>query len=207
MGIPLAVGQIYRVTFDLTMFGQKLMNTFSYRLKTIGAEADSDALGTAMDTVLSAGLNLQSKYLAIVSPQVTLANTWIQLIYPSRVRKQIFLKGIAGAAAGTSQTANVAVSVERFGGLANRHNVGRVQIPACDDAGHISNGVISGVLYLADINTFATQMKQSITTLGASVLEPVLVPRAGGPTFQLISGTIVQSTVRVMRRRTVGVGK
>lgn len=202
-----AVGQVYRVTFDLTMFGQKLMNTFSYRLSTVGTEVDSDAVCTAMDVVLATAGNMLPKYRPCVAPSVAIDNLWIQNVYPARVRKLVFLKATIGTAAGTSNTANLALSIERRGVLANRHNVGRVQIPAPDDIMNLVNGSFPAGAYLTAVIAFAAQMLVPITTAGGSVLGPVLTKNPIDATFANVTEAIPKTTARCMRRRTVGVGK
>ena len=207
MAIAPAVGQIYSVTFDLTMFGQKLMNTFQYRLGTIGTAITTDDVCDGMNTVMNTAGNMYAKYRACVTAQVTHNNTWIQVAYPARQRKKVYAIGVAGSWTGTAYTANTAVSIERYGPAANRHNIGRVQIPSADDATSINNGLVSGAGYLTVLNAFAAQMLQPLTTAAGSVLGPVLVRSPIDGNYEFLLGTSVQTTVRVMRRRTVGVGK
>lgn len=207
MSIPLAVGQYYRVTHDLTMMSQRLMNTFNYRLDTVGTETDNEALGIAMRLVLNAAGRLRAKYLLAIPPQVTLANTWIQTLWPTRMRKQTFVDALPGTLAGIASSANTAASIERNGDRASRHDIGRIQLPAANDTGSITNGVITAAGYLAALNALGLEMITTITTAGGSVLRPVLLRTPVDGSFSYVIGGTVQTTLRVMRRRTVGVGK
>ena len=202
-----AIGQIYRVTYDLTMFGQKLMNTFEYRLSTLGAEVDTDAVCTGLRNTMVGGMVFEGTYQLAIPLQVACDNIWVQCIYPTRVRKLVFVKNVLGSNAGTASTANVAASIERRGVLANKHNVGRIQVPGCTDAISVVNGSIPAGAYLTSLNNLAAKIILPATTAGGSVLGPVLTKNPVDATFANITEAFAKTTVRVMRRRTVGVGK
>lgn len=207
MSFPITNNQVYRVTYDLTMFGQKLMNTFSYRVGVIGSEPDTDTLCDNIETVLSGLTNLEAKYRACLPPQVTIANTWIQVIYPTRIRKKVYVRNLAGLWTGVALTANTAVSIERFGAVANRHNIGRVQLPSGDDVTSMNNGLVAAGAYTTALTALATQIPANLSTIGGTVMNPVLVQSPVNANYNYITGANLQPTMRVMRRRTVGVGK
>ncbi len=202
-----AIGQVYRVTYDLTMFGQKLMSTFSYRLSTLGTEADTDAVCTGLRNAMVGGMIFEGTYQLAIPGQVTWDNVWVQCIYPVRVRKLVFAKAVIGSNAGVASTANVAASIERRGALANRNNVGRLQLPAPTDAASIGSGSIPPGAYLTSLTNFAAKVILPATTALGAVLGPVLTKNPIDATFANVIEAFAKTTVRVMHRRTVGVGK
>lgn len=202
------VGQIYLVTFKGTMAGQTLLNTFRYRLETLGTAITTADITTNMDLLIASGGNLSPKFIGAVPPQYTLDERWYQCVSPSRIRKVIVNAALAGTFAGTGSTPNASVSIERFAEVATRHGVGRLQLPAANDSANVTNGIINGPGYTGALAALAAQMILPLTlpTVG-STMKPVLQDLRNPGVFNYIIGASAKNTMRVMRRRTVGVGK
>lgn len=208
MAIPAAVGQIYAVNFELVMFGQRLLNTFKYRLDTLPVAASTKQVCDAANTALQTINNLKDKYLNAVPTQVLLNNIVIQTIYPTRARREVYALSQSGLWLGAAIVANTAISIERFGETATRHSIGRVQLPASNQSVDVNNGVLQAAGYITALNNFKTQMlAQLMLAAPVGTLTPVLVRSPVDGNYEYLNGTTLQLTSRVMRRRTVGVGK
>lgn len=203
-----AIGDIWLVTFSLTQGGQRLQNRFLYRLETVPGGTTTDTISNEMNTLMTAGGNLFPKYLAALNPAVTVAERWFQRIWPTRIRKTVFVSGLAGAWVNTGTATNSAVSIERHTENATRHGVGRIQLPASNSPLDITAGVITNVAYTTVLQTLATQMLQPLNLVpSGATMKPVLVAQNNPASFLYLNGAFPQSTLRSMRRRTVGVGK
>ncbi len=203
-----AVGDIYLVSFNLLFGGQRMLNTFRYRLETLGTAVTTDDIYNNMATLLASGGNMSQKYLAAVPSQVQLVSRDYQRVWPTRVRKKIDSALVNGTWVNAGSATNSAVSIERYAEEATRHGIGRVQLPASNSAIDVTGGVITNAGYTTVLQTFATQMNVALTLpVVGSTMKPILQSRAAPASFVYEIGTSVQPTLRSMRRRTVGVGK
>lgn len=207
MPIPAAVGQIFQITFNGQVANQVLMNTFHFRLDVVGAAQNVDQVADEINTKITAGTELFQKFLDCMPPEYLALSRWIQVMWPTRVRRKTYLSGLPGNYAGKANSPNFAVSIERHAETSGRSSVGRVQLLASDTPADITGGTITGAAYAAALDALALKMRSSISTAPSGhILNPVLWAKATQQTFRYVTGSFKQTTVRVMRRRTVGLG-
>jgi len=207
MAVP-ALNDIYQVTIRTSLAGQVFLSTFKYKLTTVGTEVTVDALYSAIETQFTAPPNVFTKFVPALPFNWSIVERWYQRVFPIRIRKKVFISGLLGTWPQNTTSTNQAVSLERFAEIAGRHGVGRLQMPASNSPLDITAGVISNPAYKAALANLAATFSLPLTTApGGSILTPVLQSVATPAVTQPIVGSIVQDTLRTMRRRTVGVGK
>lgn len=196
-------GAIMQVNFIGLMYGQRVMNTMHYRY-----EGPIVASGLTYLTTLL-GVNpqmqaLQTAWRNCMSEDVKECNVLGQWIYPQRYR--VYHVPMAGGfgGQGVGSTANVGSCISMVADTASRHGIGNKHIPGLStdsaDLGYLTPAAKLRNQGLAD------NMVTTIVHAGGA-LNPVIYNRAD-PTASLpIIGSIVHETIRVQRRRTVGVGK
>lgn len=209
MAIPAAVGDIYLASLVGQLDNQLVINTLTYLLSGIGGAPSTDDICNDMDMFFNTAIGMSSPYTRFLTTQPTeyvLNQVWIQCISPTRVRKMVYTKNLAGLSLVSGKWANSAQVITRRGDLATRSNVGSMHLvlPSQDPG---SNGEISGGA-LTRLSAMAAWMTTSPTfPSGNGTVEPVLYHRNKTPNFTLITQAIPQLTVRTMHRRTVGLGK
>lgn len=201
-----AIGDVMLLSFSGSWHGQRVLNTFYYAITGIVGAPTNAAFQAAFDTAISAGGNLQAKFLACCPVSYTLTERWIQTVAPLRLVKTINASGSPGSSAAPSTTANLAAVITRKGGVANRHNIGSLHVPYGNADFGMANGIIGGVQKVA-MDALAAQMTQVVTVGGLGTVTPVLWFKPSILNVAPIIQANTQTTVRVMRRRTVGVGK
>lgn len=202
------IGDLLQVTFQSRLYNQVLINTFHYRIEGTGGRTSIFTIQSDLKGFIAGAGSLMESFLDASPRQLTLENIWVQRIAGARVRKSVFEVELAGTSDMDADTANVAASIERRGDFADKHNVGRLQvcIPTSSDA--ITQGHTTVALE-TKLNALAVQLLAGQTGApGTAIFAPVLVHRSGlAIAFNYITVTQTMFTVRVMRRRTVGVGK
>lgn len=201
-----APGDVILTSFNGLWHGQKVLSTFYWGINTVTGAPSNAAFIAALDAQLLSGGNLVLKFLPCAPPQYTLVERWHQFVAPLRTQKVIVTSGLAGTGATASTTANVANVITRRGDLANKHNVGSLHVPASNANVGYANGLI-GAAQQALLQTLATQMLAPVVMAGVGSVLPILWFKPSILNATPITSTTVQQTIRVMRRRTVGVGK
>jgi hypothetical protein len=154
-----------------------------------------------------------SSYLACVSNDTQYGELRVQVVAPER--RPVVVKPLAqsGGAVGAANTANVsALIVKRTDVVTKRKlklkrgGVGNVHIPGVPANAYALGKVLVG--YKAVLNTFADKVILSQAIGGTGVLFPCLWHRtnANPNSFDVLVQANAQDTVRVERRRTVGLG-
>lgn len=179
----------------------------------------SSVTGTVPDTTLSAlllaklnggmggGDLFESKYLACMPPSYTLTRWVVQKIYPTRLKYESLARGAAGTHAFDTATGNQAAVITGQTPFAGRSEVSNKHIgPIPQDSSVQDSGMVAAA-YKALLTTLAGAFNSSITSVAPAVqLDPGIYHRTGGIRFTSYYQMTVQDTLRVMRRRTVGVG-
>lgn len=187
--------------------GQTIITTFHYVVTAVNVEIDEVTACNRLLLKLTEADGLVDTYLGVAPTNYVMAQISAQKILPNRYRRvqtAINEPGLRGA----SPVSNVALTIERFGALANRKNLGNVHLPC--SPGNAANGTWdAGTLAAAD--EFAPKLTELFEDEDGNRFRPCLVAAWQGvptplPTPQLITGTIVHTASRVVRRRTVGLG-
>lgn len=210
--MAVAVGDIWLITAYGSAFNQTILNTFHYRQRAL---APGNTETTIEDIILNnisaggggAGL-LENALLPCVPPQYTLHAWWVQKVNPVRVRKREQSRNVAGQFADNARNVNTAISITKQTALSGRRQQGRVQL---GPVGILATTQDQGVLQanmVAPLTAFANVLNDPLSgDLGITILDPILYHKGQVPNFDVVTTAFFQNTVRVMRRRTVGVGK
>lgn len=206
----LAVNDLIFVTYKMRLWGQRIMNTFYYSVSAVGAvPGDRWTAYASLRTQMQLPAGLEVDLRACMTADVSLETLRLQFISPQRMAFREFVVGNNGTHPGVSGTPNVAASIERRTELASRHGVGRIQIAGMPDNAY-STGFLT-VPYIAVLDTLATEIPRDITDAAGNTYRPVLAyhdPLSAPPwVASPVIGCETKNTVRVMRRRTVGLGE
>lgn len=203
----LSVGDKVLVTVVGSVCGQRTLNTFLYRVSALTGTPDQATALTAFHSSLLGAGQLIPKFLAAVPTNWFHSYMWYQVILPGRFRKLIVPMSGHGTFGSVANTGNVQGSITRAGELATRAYIGGVRICIGTDSDATDNGQLTVGQFTA-LNDLASAMKLNVITSGtvATYIPQVGVPRSGSVTHDLYDA-FPQYTTRVIRRRTVGVGK
>lgn len=206
-----AVGDIFLLTHKMSLLGQKLIGTHHFRINSLGgAFPDMDTFCSEVYTKVSAPNQLNAKLLLCIPTNCSLDSTWIQRIKPTRARRRTFGIGTFGSGFGTAESANVQGSITRQDDEANRRSTGALHVPIAPIpvttmvSGSFTAGPLSALQNLAPL------MVGTFVTASGFICQWVLYHKTFPPgtlNYTNITQAYQQTTVRVMRRRTVGVGK
>lgn len=205
MPTPLVDNAIVQVNVFQTFNGQRLINTLHYQYHHTGGAPDyEDAMNELLDELFTAG-DLVDDIHGLQPTVATLDYLTAQPVYPDRYTAVIRDYNAVGARGGDPAPQNLAAVITKTSALAKRYGRGSWHqgglIAADNVNGNISFG-LSGLLQQIATDILA---ERALATLGT--MTPVLWSKKVPGRVTPIKGTIVQGSIRVMRRRTIGVGK
>lgn len=197
------------VTVISSYCGQTCMNTFPFVAKGItGSPPAIAAMEKLIDASILAG-NYVDLLRGCMAQNCVINQVWAQIIGPVRVRARKRTVNIIGNYTETDGlTANVQASIERYGELAGRHQQGAIRVPIGTDDSCFDDGELTPAMKSA-LELLGNEMTQSLTVTdtGWNVsFDPCVGVAKQELDWVITEGTIVQDTVRVIRRRTVRVG-
>lgn len=201
-----AVGQIYRTQLRGRLNGQRIISTLDYRLEVIPAPTVVTAVYTFMNGLHVVPTALKDKYLQCTPTNYLLDEITYQCINPVRIVSQAFPVNQFGLA-GQADTSNVSQSIEKRGEKAKRFAVGGMRPPVGTQPSNFAAGVLSNgqkIVLQALADELTNQLGDGATTL---TLRPIVFNRSFIPNYTYIIKCLAKDTVRVMRRRTVGIGE
>jgi len=201
------VGAIFLSTMRYQHAGQILRNQFHWRLEANQNTRPVNVVCDALDAEMNKLNGIFKKMQVIRESGCVLLDTAHQMIRPARYAGVGYAKNVAGdvLTIGISVTQLAAVLVRRSVN-ATRRGLSRIHMPIAADPGVIDNGVLSATT-LTTMGEIGNAILNT-TTLGdgMSVLPIVFNPGAD-PEYAYIQTFAVQNQVRVVRRRTVGLGE
>lgn len=209
-----AIGDIWMFTVVGSVFNQKTMNTFHYRVEDITSPLDEGILADLIaEDFMPAVPDSDTPGWALVDcipPQWSCQELWVQKLSPTRYRRNSYIRTAAGAYEGETTVPNVAAVITRQGPLAAREQISNLHVGPIDVSGSFAdNGVLTtdGTTKLA---LLAGSLEEDFPSGGGGTysLRPVIYHAKLAPpgNFHYLDATVVQTTTRVMRRRTVGRG-
>lgn len=202
----MAVGQVVQVTVVGRYLGQTTMNTYPHVVTAIaGGPVTMTAGLTALNTAIAAVDKLYNKQRKCCPQNWVHVESWLQVVFPTRLRKLSFAIDLPGVFTEfDGLTPNLQASIERFSEEAGRREQGAVRIPIGTDNTCIEDGSITPGLK-TELALLAVQM--AATTVAGGVTYVPVVGLGSPPSASLkVFGTNVKDTVRVIRRRTLGLG-
>lgn len=201
-------GDIFLAIINGLTHGQRTITTFQYRLDEVAGPLTVQDCYAAMSSAFRDVGGMIPLYKNCCPSSWTFTEAWYQKVAPIRqVRLVESLETGPGVKTASTVTQMAAV-ISRFGEVASRRARGRVFIPLSPSdvvAGSITFG------HAAVLASLAQQMLSPIPVLfDQGTLTPVIwTPPSGNPPVATninLYGTAVQTTARVVGRRTVGRG-
>jgi hypothetical protein len=201
------VGDIYLCTFRGSLAAQTILNTFAYRVATVDGNPTVSQIYDGLNAALDVAVNgLRSKFLDLMPSNYTSVSSIYQKIAPVRVASKTYEITSPGNFGFTAATANLAGTITRRGEFANRRNVSSLHLPYADQETGLVNGLVSANWRVV-ASALETSMRTPVVLAPTSTtMQPVIYNRGAVPNFSPIVTTFSNTQLRVMRRRTVGLG-
>lgn len=208
--MAVSVGDVFHLTFVGRCNQQRIMLNLDYEITALtGSTSDILLSDDLCERVTQAGADLlETDFLNTMPANYVLDEVTAQKIYPDRFRMSKNTRGLAGNLANDALTSNVNAVITLYCELSGRKYISNKHVgPAPTTAGWIDDGLVT-VGYKAVLNTLKTKFLDAIVVLGWYTATPVIFHQGDAfPKSDYIVGGTVQDTVRIMRRRTVGLGE
>jgi len=204
-----AVQDMFQITLVGQCFNQRIMLSQHYRLTVANApltdEEAADLLGSYWDPFTAT--DPRGKYLACLSTDYEAVEVWSQKIKPVRMRKRVATSEGSGTA-GASEWTNCACALQLYTPYAGRQYISVKKVgPIATGSPLCSNGNLS-VDYKNIIDDFGDALTaKAIFSSGDVEFTPCIYNPNKTPNYTYVDGHIVKNTLRVNRRRTVGLGE
>jgi len=208
-----AAGDICEVVFRGQIYGQRTLSVFHYQIFTVIPATDYNSEMAALLNTIDAS-DMPTKYAACAGTDFLLDRITAQIVSPiRRVRKDkaVTYPGTGGTSTGATNLASVItketdIVTKRTAPFAMKGGVGSVHIPD-PPADRFLSGVFEPA-QLTAMDDFAVQMVGTKVGGVGNNWVPVLWHRnvQPQPSADIVQTYVVQGTVRVERRRTVGLG-
>jgi len=203
----IAVGNIVQVRIEYECLGQKDLSVLHWRVKQANAGVELFSfLKNNVTTELVEPGGLCELLTVTMSNQCKVSAAVAQVIKPIRYRHVARACNWVGQEAFVIGTNNLACAVTQSGILAGRGKSGRTSVP-----GRAQKWQVDGKWEAAVTTQLQTVFDQWRTvdwtpaTSGVT-MEPIIYNPSTGA-INLVTACLPQSTIRVMRRRTLGVGQ
>jgi hypothetical protein len=207
MAFELTNGSIVLVTIMQSQQSNVIMNTLHYQYSTQAAPILytgpcgelAAAINTAQTGIVDLMRSLQSNSLVHFA-------TWVQPVWPNRYTKVVLPYNKPGLTADTPIGMNSAMTITKTSAVAKRYgrgsfHLGGLTVGLLANAGSFNNDALEGGDLLGSA---LTANVSTVAPIG--LFSPIVwnfkVPQRITP----IDGKIIQNSVRVERRRTLGVG-
>lgn len=198
------IGAVLAISIEGRQDNQQVITTLHYRLLD-NSLGDGRAAALAMMSNLQQGGDLFDAYKACLCDAVTDLTMYAQWVTPQRFAYVVSPEAPAMGVIGTAPLpANVAQVVTRRGEEANRRSISTLHLPGVPVAA-VVGGILDGA-QKALLQDFADIACDANILVGGATLQPCAFTRLAPDTSKLLVEGFPQDTVRVMRRRTVGLG-
>lgn len=206
------VNDVYQVLMVGRCLQQLIILTHYYRVVTFDVGVTDDQIRDTLLTKVRAGAGgsdiLESKYLDCMPSNYVLTYIQSQKVSVGRRRAAQATRGTPGTVADSATTANLASTITLTTELAGRNQQATKHVgPLPNGSDQFEDGLINP-LYGALLSAFRARLLTGVVDIPLSLQLAPCIYHKPGPVFStdVIDGSI-GDTVRVMRRRTVGVGK
>lgn len=204
----LAVGDVCAVTYHGTYCGQQIRYVLHYRVTVAGSsvspELDLDAMAANFAAPGSNTLTgtLQALHLTSFNFDAVSA----QRVWPTRTIRMTTLSSFPGTITGSDTAPNTSVVVTKRTLTPGRMGLGSIHLSGVDNNSIVSGEIDTGVI--ASYTTFLAAVIAGRTVPAVTMsIEPGLFNPSFPPSFfSRLFDCILQTTIRVMRRRTVRLG-
>lgn len=197
-------GSIVEVSIVGELFGQRTLSVFHYKYTSGVNLADGKPVMDLLAAILNDAGELVDEYANVVSNSLLIRQLVIQKIHPApRIRRYVYTPAFGiGQVQSPAMTPNVAVAITKTADEATRHGVGTLHLPAVPFAAYDD-----GEIAAASIPAYDNLLSVLKSPLDTGLWVPVLFNKANPAASLEITETTLQTTLRTMRRRTVGVGQ
>lgn len=207
-----APGDLFLVTAFGSVFGQRIMLTHNYELTTVNMNVLVSDIETSIIKQVRGGAGgtnvLEGAYLALLPADYTLDFWQAQIIGPNRFVPVTVNRGTVGTHASGTEASNQAAVITLRTDKAGRNQVSNKHIGPIPQGATVQNNGLVQAAYDALLTTLKTGLLSTLTDVnyGAS-WRPVINHHtkpiiSSDPLTSGLNGT----TLRTMRRRTVGLG-
>ncbi len=203
----LNTGDILQIQYRGTLFGQRVINSLHYRVYASSTtesyvQACIDVGFAMYNGVITPGLALADAQ----APEYNLDAIRVQKVNGIRGRYVDYQVNQPGVHAGECTTANVAAVITKRTDTASRRGLGSIHIPGIPSVGY--SGAKLTAAYKLKIDAVSARLINPFTVPAeTTACQPILWAKLTDPVYRVLTGTFVQTTLRVMRRRTFGVGE
>lgn len=206
MSREVSTGAILEVVFQGFSDGQVTLSVFHYRLNNAIADSDGTNLVTALEPLINAVGELLDKYLDCCSQDFLMNDITMQWIYPTRYSAQHFAPfALAGNVAQPKMPSNVAAALLKRTFLTGRRQRGVLHMPGVPTTFVVDSEFTAPAI--ATYDALGDHIDNVLILATNEQFEPVIFNKAFPVTSPQIQSVDAESTVRIMRRRTVGVGQ
>jgi hypothetical protein len=202
----LNVGDIVSVTFGGTLFSQRVMNVLHYRVSISSdspsyVEASRRVAFAMQQGMVSPGLTM----LAAQAPEYVLDWVRVQKVNAARERYVQYSVGNPGTYAGVCTSPNVSAVLLKKSESVSRRGLGTFHLPGLPQEGYVGGYLTPA--YQEKMNAIGATLLNPVTPVNDAVtVQPVIWTPADGLVYYPITATTLITTLRIMRRRTVGLG-
>jgi len=194
------------VTFEGRQAGQQIMNVMNYVYEGDETVEDGPLVVDELDTLITAADDLWERWLGCMSNNVTSCKRFYQWFHP--IRYAWIGKGLdvetAGALEMLSPGPNWSQAVTRRTNFAGREEVSTLKLAGVP-AERIQDGFLTDP-QMTVLQDFADRSVHQYVLGSGSKMTPVPWNRVSPGSANQLRTAYAHNTVRVMRRRTVGLG-
>lgn len=203
--MALIVNDKVRLTVIGTLFGQSIQNVFDYQILVNSTQGDTSIALADMAQAFFQGTNPGLSMLACQSPQYVNTGVRAQVITPARSRFILDPTGEPGTHPSDCTVPNIAATITKYGPFGTRSNIGSTHIAGIPD-GVVSAGTFVPA-YQTLLNTFASRFTNIFTVPAETTEARMVIFQTATPlNTRAVVQAVARTTVRTMRRRTLGVG-
>lgn len=205
--IPLSDGDIVSVNVECFVNDQQDLLTLHYRATIPGASADFADVVDNWFLLLDGPTLFNDVYTTVLSTAATNVTWWFQKVYNVRFVRYMKIPSVVdGQAGGAPLPQNVAACITLRGENVGRSKRATKHIGAIPSP-FVADGYINA-LGLAGYVPLKNRMTDRFDVYGdgSVVLTPIVYHRSDPPLSEVIFSGAVMSSVRILRRRTVGLG-
>lgn len=208
--MTVAVNDLFLMNAVGSVFGQRTILTNWYSINAINPGVAETTVNTILlDAVRGGGGgdNYETKLRAVMPPEWTLDRWTVQKIHPVRYVSQSATRGVAGTHAASCETANQAAALTFSTILAGRNQISTKKIGPLPLGATVQADGFLVAAYKTLLGSLGTGMETTIVDAGTGLSAFASIAHRDPPgSYTIILAHQVGDTIRVNRRRTVGVG-
>jgi len=204
--MAIAVNNLIRATYFQRLFAQRILTVLHLRCVTAPTGTSTMAQLDNLATVLASpsGGPMFPDWQSNVAPQLLFDEVRCQVVWPARTVYGKAPMLFTGTHLDDCTTPNVAASIEKRSSVAGRHGIGRVQMAGIPETEYVAGEL--NAPYLEDLQDQWNDLELLVPSAVDSGVYAFCLPALSiQPGDDDIVDVQAQSSVRVMRRRTLRV--